>query len=68
MVLMKKIILNQIISVLILEIKIKINKSHIILGFAGRYAKQKNINGLLIAFSRFSKDLKMFIYVWLEKI
>ena len=38
--------------------KNKINKSHIILGFAGRYAKQKNINGLLIAFSRFSKRFK----------
>lgn len=32
-----------------------INKSDIILGFAGRYAKQKNIPSMLLAFSKFIK-------------
>ena len=32
-----------------------INKSDIILGFAGRYAKQKNIPTMLLAFSKFIK-------------
>ena len=36
--------------------KIKKIKSDIILGFAGRYAKQKNIQSLLIAFSKIIKD------------
>ena len=36
--------------------KIKKKKSDIILGFAGRYAKQKNIPSLLIAFSKIIKD------------
>ena len=36
--------------------KNKINKSDIILGYAGRYAKQKNISSLLIAFSKIIKN------------
>ncbi len=36
--------------------KNKINKSDIILGFAGRYAKQKNIHSMLIAFSKITKN------------
>ena len=35
--------------------KNKINKSDIVLGFAGRYAKQKNIYSILIAFSKIVK-------------
>ena len=35
--------------------KYKINKTDIILGYAGRYAKQKNINSLLFAFSKITK-------------
>ena len=36
--------------------KHKINKSDIICGYAGRYAKQKNIPNLLIAFSKIIKN------------
>ncbi len=36
--------------------KCKINKSDIILGFAGRYAKQKNIYSMLLAFSNIIKN------------
>ena len=35
--------------------KYKINKSDIIIGYAGRYAKQKNIYSMLLAFSKVSK-------------
>ncbi len=34
----------------------KLNKSDILLGFAGRYAKQKNIPSLLVAFSKLIKN------------
>jgi len=36
--------------------KNKIKKSDIILGFAGRYTKEKNINSLLFAFSKIIKE------------
>jgi glycosyltransferase involved in cell wall biosynthesis len=35
--------------------KNEINTSDIVIGFAGRYAKQKNINSMLLAFSKISK-------------
>jgi glycosyltransferase involved in cell wall biosynthesis len=35
--------------------KNEINTSDIVIGFAGRYAKQKNINSMLYAFSKISK-------------
>ena len=44
--------------------KNKIKRSDIILGFAGRYAKQKNITSLLLAFSRIMKNYKnVYLYM-----
>ena len=45
--------------------KYKINKEQIILGYAGRYAKQKNIPSLLSAFSKVNKK-NIFIYFFWE--
>jgi glycosyltransferase involved in cell wall biosynthesis len=42
--------------------KNEINTSDIVIGFAGRYAKQKNINSMLYAFSKISK-IKNNIYL-----
>ena len=42
--------------------KNKLKKSDIVLGFAGRYAKQKNIHSMLIAFSNI---IKKYNYVYL---
>ena len=50
------------------KIKYKIKKNNIVLGYAGRYAKQKNIESLLKAFSLIKKKIPMFFYLWLEKI
>ena len=42
----------------------KINKSDIVLGFAGRYAKQKNIPSLLLAFSKIKKSYNnLYLYM-----
>ena len=35
--------------------KVNINKDDIILGYAGRYARQKNIPSMLLAFSKIAK-------------
>jgi glycosyltransferase involved in cell wall biosynthesis len=44
--------------------KNKIKKNDIILGFAGRYAKQKNINSLLLAFSKIIKNFdNVYLYM-----
>ncbi len=44
--------------------KNKIKRSDIILGFAGRYAKQKNITSLLLAFSKIMKNYKnVYLYM-----
>ena len=44
--------------------KNKIKRSDIILGFAGRYAKQKNITPLLLAFSKIMKNYKnVYLYM-----
>ena len=44
--------------------KNKIKKNEIILGFAGRYAKQKNIKSLLLAFSKVIKNHNnLFLYM-----
>ena len=44
--------------------KNKINKSDIIIGYAGRYAKQKNIYSMLIAFSKITKNYKnVYLYM-----
>ena len=40
------------------RIKNKIKKSDLIIGYAGRYAKQKNIFSMLFAFSKISKNYK----------
>ena len=42
----------------------KINKSDVIIGYAGRYARQKNIYSMLIAFSKISKiNNKVYLYM-----
>ena len=44
--------------------KNKIGKSQIILGFAGRYAKEKNINSLLFAYANIIKNYdKVYLYM-----
>ena len=44
--------------------KYNIKKSEIIIGYAGRYAKQKNIFSLLKAFSKIIKKEKKFTFIW----
>ena len=48
--------------------KNKIDNSSIIIGYAGRYAKQKNILSMLSSFSKLQKKDKTFICTWLEEI
>jgi len=45
--------------------KYKINNSDIIIGNAGRYAKQKNISSILIAFSKIVKKYKNNVYLYM---
>ncbi len=46
------------------RIRNKIKNSDIIIGYAGRYAKQKNITSMLIAFSKITKNYKnVYLYM-----
>ena len=47
--------------------KYNINKSDIILGYAGRYAKQKNIYSMLLAFSNIIKDIENIYFYMVGK-
>ena len=41
--------------------KYKIKNEHIVIGFAGRYAKQKNIQSMLVAFSKIIKKYNIYL-------
>ena len=64
MVLMIRAIFLQNIYVLNLEKKNKIDNSSIIIGYAGRYAKQKNILSMLSSFSKITKK-RQDIYLYM---